>query len=176
MRRFRQCSPASRRVVSSLGGSIGGGEAVTPCGRKLKIQNSKFKIKEGFQAACTYNRFGLQPAEHAGSATNCGPSPGGGCGPLGPDGPEQQQRRGPLDLLRGRFGLRQARSRAVGLRREGAALRQGAAAGCGGFFSKPQIQHSKLAIGQQLAKDTQKRTFGTRIAGLRRAKLRPARS
>ena len=59
--------------------------------------------------------------------------------------------------------------------REDAALRQGAAAGCGGSFSEPQIQHSQFKIqnycsGSSLRRArtmrTQKRT---REAGLRGA-------
>ncbi len=63
-----------------------------------------------------YPIFGLQPAEHASSATNCGPPPGGGCGPLGPDGPIPTRDKPAAER--------------TGLRRRGAALRPGAAAGC----------------------------------------------
>ena len=79
-----------------------GREMRTFAGRscKFKILNSRFK-----------NMLGLQPAEHASSATNCGPPPGGGCGPLGPNGPIPTRDKPAAER--------------TGLRRGGAALRPG---------------------------------------------------
>ncbi len=84
---------------------------------RAQIHDSEFKII-----------FGSQPAECT-SATprSCGPPPGGGCGPLGPDGPIPAKDK-------------PAAERTGSIDRKGvAALRPGAAAGCCGSLSEPQI-------------------------------------
>ena len=100
------------------------GEAAARCGsirnRKFRIQYSKLSKSFGHIWAYILCRAAACGA-HAGSATNCGLPPGGGCGPHGPDGPISNSG--------------QARSRAVGLHERtcgtrNAALRPGAAAGC----------------------------------------------
>ena len=108
---------------------------------KPQIQHSIFKIQNYLNGGRQFGlgaMLGLQPAEGSHEAdlrdASCGPPPPGGCGPHGPDGPVQ---------TRG-----QPAAERTGLRRGGAALRPGAAAGCGDFLRsrKLKIQNAKLKM------------------------------
>ena len=73
-------------LQANIPAKTGGGQGLLrPCGRKFNIQNSSFKITNSGRS------LRRAPA----TAGSSGPSPGGGCGPLGPDGPERQQRCSP---------------------------------------------------------------------------------
>ena len=77
-----------------------------PCGRKFILQNESH-VSHLRAAAC-----GMR----ASSATNCGPPPGGGCGPLGPDGPIPTRDKPAAErtgLQRGGAALRPGRLRAA---------------------------------------------------------------
>ena len=104
------------------------------------------------------SRFGLQPAECAlATLRSSGPPLPGGCGPLGPGGPvpaprtdAKKIRRISRPVNRVSIGLHSGKPAAkrTGVRRaaRGCSPPPGAAAGCCGSFSEPQIQNEKIEI------------------------------
>ena len=128
------------------------------------------------------------------TARSSGPPPGGGCGPLGLFKAEIQNSKlnsGHSLQLADAYGIKSFRDQPAAerrsLRRRGAALRPGAAAGCrscrtgllASIFATASGCGSRrgrfcwpmFTLGRQLAKRLHERTRG---AGLRGAKLRPA--
>ena len=74
--------PAAERTGVRRGGAaLRPGAAAGCCALLGAIHHSRFKIQNYARAAAC--------GVHADSDTNCGPPPPGGCGPLGPDGPDQ---------------------------------------------------------------------------------------
>ena len=166
------------RAVAVPGGA--GRCALAGANSIFKIHNSKLPI-------------GLQPAEHASSATNCGPPPPPGCGPLRfHSKPQIQHSKFKIQnswvpgrawlyvpvrgaACEGTHKRTQRRTRAAGLR---AAKLRPAAVSFETANSTFKIQDSKLIgcrvrlvvyvnSGCSLRRDRTKRTCGTRAAGLR---------